>query len=878
MTAPPPGPPKRPDPAWDKVRALFDEVSEIGDAAAREARLAPPTLDPHVVREVRSLLRHAAPDDGPQTFLAAPALLDAGERSGQRLGAWRIVERLGSGGMGEVWLAQRADGAFEATAAIKLLRRGMDSGAVLARFELERRALARLVHPNIARLLDAGRSDDGLPYFVMEHVRGQAIDQACAGLGLEARLTRFLQLADAVAYAHRKLLVHRDLKPGNVLVDEEGQVKLLDFGIAKALESTDGALTLVGENVHTPQFASPEQVRGEPVGTATDVYSLGALLYLLLTGQRACGRGVLTAQQAARSVLEEAPPRPSALAPADGVPAPVPPRRLRGDLDNIVLKALEKDPERRYHSVEAFADDLRAHLAGRPVQARRPRAFYLLGRFIARNRLAVGAAALGVAGLVAGLVMALWQVREVEQARALAERRFTQVRQLAHGLVFRYHDQIVNVPGTLAAREALLLDASRYLDGLLAEGEPDPTLAREVAETYQRIAILQGEQFSPSLERVAEATRNLDKALALQTRYIGAPGTTVAALNAAADMWMSRSSLHVRASALQRSQQALENARALVERAGLQAPGDQQTLSRLATLEARIGMVLGGGSSQANLGRVDEALVHLQRAVRLMEKLARREPGQAEWLHQWAWACQQLGVALVLAGRAGEALPWGEQAVALRDEAVQLRPGDAHLRYQAATVRMSLALAAAHAGDHTRALDLQSQAARITRSLAREDPANKALARDLQVLPLVQARLHLLAGEVEPARALLADALTTFVPAGDDFYLARIRAESMVWAARAWRPAAPLRALAYAEQAVVLMTPAPGDENAARRWLYAQALGEVAAAQAAAGRAEAAARSAGAALQAWAATPSGAPVPGQFAAYFARDRRLAALD
>ena len=219
--------------------------------------------------------------------------------------------------MGEVWLAERADGAYNGQAAIKVLRRGMDSSQVLQRFAQEQQALARLQHPHIAQLIDASRTPDGLPFFVMQRVQGQPIDAACVGLPLPAGLALFLQLADAVSYAHRNLLVHRDLKPSNVLVTAQGQVKLLDFGIAKALDPLDaaGLDTVAGERPFTPLYASPEQVRGEPMGTATDIYSLGVLLYVMLTGVRPYGRQASSAREVARSVLEEAPTRPSALSP-----------------------------------------------------------------------------------------------------------------------------------------------------------------------------------------------------------------------------------------------------------------------------------------------------------------------------------------------------------------------------------------------------------------------------------------------------------------------------------------------------------------------------------------------------------------------------------
>lgn len=394
---------------WPSVKALFDAICVL-PVEQREAQLSTADASDAVRAEVRSLLAHA--DD--TRWLRAPAAsgLPAATpvQAGDRFGSWQVVRPLGSGGMGEVFAARRADGQFEGRAAIKLLKHGLDSGrAVLKRFALERSALARLNHPNIARLYDAGQSAGGLPYFVMELVEGRPIDGVALEHPLERRLALFLQLTEAVSHAHRHLLVHRDLKPGNVLVTAEGQVKLLDFGIAKALDPHDrerphADVTQAHARPFTPQYASPEQVRGEAVSTATDIYSLGVLLYVMLTGARPYGRSATTPHEAARSVLEEEASPPSSLG-ADLVTDPqwlATRRRLRGDLDNILLKALDKRIDRRYRSVEALGADVRAFLTGHPVSAQAPSAIYALRKFVARHRWSVGAAALAALALVGG--------------------------------------------------------------------------------------------------------------------------------------------------------------------------------------------------------------------------------------------------------------------------------------------------------------------------------------------------------------------------------------------------------------------------------------------------------------------------------------------
>ena len=396
---------------------------------------------------------------------------------------------------------------------------------MLQRFTQERQALARLEHPNIARMLDAGLSADGLPYFVMEYVDGLAIDVAARPLALEPRIEMFLQLADAVAYAHRNLLVHRDLKPSNVLVTREGQVKLLDFGIAKALDPLDGAApdaTLEASRPFTPNYASPEQVRGEPVGTSTDVYSLGCLLYLMLTGVRPTGRAAVTAAEAAQAVLREAPTRPSTL-PETETQDPAWTslrRRLHGDLDNIVLKALEKEPERRYSSVEAFADDIKRYLHGLPVQAHRQNALYIAGKFVRRNRLAVGAAVAGVLALSIGLGTALFQAREARLARDEAQARLKDLRAVTRELVGKFADAVTYIPGGMKIKEDLLNETVKSLDRLTQSSDRDPGLMTEVVASYQRLAELQGQDQSLSLGKPDAAKINADKAIALAEQML----------------------------------------------------------------------------------------------------------------------------------------------------------------------------------------------------------------------------------------------------------------------------------------------------------------------------------------------------------------------
>ena len=442
---------------------------------------------------------------------------------GRRIGAYQIVRQIGEGGMGAVYLAERA-GEFQQQAALKLLRAGMDSRGIVTRFRHERQILAGLDHPNIARLLEGGTTEEGRPYFVMEYVEGEPIDVYAAkrGLGIEERLRLFQQVCAAVQYAHQNLVVHRDIKPGNILVTgpsgQPGTPKLLDFGIAKLLSSdvpreTVG-LTQAGLRLMTPEYASPEQVRGEPITTATDVYSLGAVLYQLLAGQMPHDFPSGSPAEMERVICETDPRPPSQVA---GEPVA---RKLRGDLDTIVLKALQRDPRRRYGSAEQLSADIQRHLDGMPIQARPQTLVYRAGRFVRRNRVPVAAAALVMVSLAAGMAVAAWQARIAHAQRLRAEKRFNDVRQLAHAFLFDFHDAIQNLPGATPARRLVVDKALQYLNSLAQESAGDQALERELAEAYLRVGDVEGGTGVPNLGDKPGALESYRRALAIAERGV----------------------------------------------------------------------------------------------------------------------------------------------------------------------------------------------------------------------------------------------------------------------------------------------------------------------------------------------------------------------
>lgn len=428
------------------ARALqvFDALADL-PATERERELARLCAgDEALLAAVRRMLAADAGGDGvlgapPDQFLDP----DAGDAQdsliGQTLGAWRLAGVLGHGGMGAVYRGERHAGGFEQHAAIKLIRMGMDSRQARERFLRERQNLARLRHPHIAALLDGGVSEAGAPWFAMELVEGQRIDHWCDArrLGIRARVQVFGQVLDALAYAHRNLVIHRDLKPVNVLVDGQGNAKLLDFGIARLLEEGTGdGLTATRERAMTPEYASPEQVHGQPVTTATDIYQLGLMLHGLLagthpfgiTGQTPLAQQMQAMERTPQTLVEAAGRASNAMLEARATDRSGLARQVRGDLAAIVMHCLAREPERRYGSVDALASDLRAWLAGLPISVRADSRGYRLRRFLRRNRLAVAAVAAVVAALAIGLGGALWQAREarLQAQRAVAEQRRAQ--------------------------------------------------------------------------------------------------------------------------------------------------------------------------------------------------------------------------------------------------------------------------------------------------------------------------------------------------------------------------------------------------------------------------------------------------------------------
>lgn len=412
---------------WQRLQELFHQAADLEGDELHEFLEKSCQGDDALRREVESLLGMSPGATGYLGRVAsAPDGDESEDRAGERVGPYRLLRCLGEGGMGTVYLAERADGEFTQKVAIKLVRSPWISPQVIDRFRVEREILAQLEHPNIARLLDGGTTAQGQPYLAMEYVEGETIDTYCEKheLSTRARLELFQQVCAAVTYAHRRLIVHRDLKPANILVSDDGVPKLLDFGIARLLspDVDTPALTQIQGPALTPEYASPEQVRGEPAGTASDIYSLGVLLYLLLAGAPPYRFETRTPQEIERVVCDQPPSRPSAVVPRDAnIRAARLRRELSGDLDTIVMTALRKHTENRYPSVERMAEDVRHYLENRPISARPASRGYVARKFFRRHRAGVTTATLAVLALIGGAAMAAWGMFQAQSERDRAQ-------------------------------------------------------------------------------------------------------------------------------------------------------------------------------------------------------------------------------------------------------------------------------------------------------------------------------------------------------------------------------------------------------------------------------------------------------------------------
>jgi eukaryotic-like serine/threonine-protein kinase len=660
---------------WQEAEYLFEAAADLqpeerarflGDVCAQDAEL---------LREVEDLL--AADRKNGEGILAAvereaQSLFGLEGVMGSRIGAYRIVGEIGRGGMSTVYLAVRDDDQFQKQVAIKLIRFGMDTEDVLDRFRHERQILADLEHPYIARLLDGGAAPDGRPFLVMEYLIGEPLDAYCRNrdLGLRERCRLFLKICEAVSFAHRNLVVHRDLKPGNILVGADGTPKLLDFGVAKLLAADTGSgltATAVAIRPMTPEYTSPEQFRGETITTAADVYSLGAILYELLSGQRPHRFSSYGLREMERVICEAEPIRPSECARLSAVPWR---GQLAGDLDAIVAKAMRKEPALRYASVGHLAVDLERYLEGWPVQAHQGDVSYRARKFLRRNRAAIAVGGLLAVTLLAGATAAALQARRAERERRLAEDRLEQIVALSNRSLSDVSALMERIPGAIPARTELIGSTLALLEKLAKDTGSNWPLRIALAKTYLRMGVLQG---GPDAVNLRDLQGAIDSYRAGLKLLEDSPGTSPERSSVWLDLRVKLGRLLNSHGDPVASVNMLKDTLAVTSRLPASQLSGQETASDRADLLLALSHAAHGDLSQAR----EYATAYLNATASLLDS----DRGNADLQYQFSVAHIELGFILWnLEGDPQAALGHYEESMRLREQLVRDHPGDGMYR------------------------------------------------------------------------------------------------------------------------------------------------------------------------------------------------------
>jgi non-specific serine/threonine protein kinase/serine/threonine-protein kinase len=742
--------------AWNDVDRLVGDALELPEADRHAFVLASCAERRDLADTVLALLAEDG-RGGPLDVLDAVEASLHASLAGVRLGPYRLIREIGRGGMGTVWLAERDDQQYQKRVAVKILSPSLPASEALRRFREERQILASLDHPNIARLLDAGRSDGGLHYFIMEFVDGTPIGDYChdKNLDIRARAALLRTIASTVHFAHQRLVVHRDLKPANILVTPEGEPRLLDFGIAKMLAPDATSATVPLLHLATPAYASPEQLQGSPATTASDVYSLGILSGELLGGGlplRTSGEVERPSAVAKRVALDHSGREASAA--------------LAGDLDAIVVKATQPLPQDRYASADDLATDLARYLAGRPVAARGGAVRYRILKFVARHRAAVAVAAVAALAAAAGIVATVWQSRVASRERQVAEARFNDVRQLARAMITDVYDRIAFLPGSTDARHSLVTHALLYLNRLAGDKNVDRDLALELVNGYLRIGQVQFNNNIGNLGDTDGALQSYAMARQLLNEQLKqTPGDVeirrllarTYGFSAEVQQYL-RNHVDARESveALVRIRESLATSGVPEDRRGLasayyqlgslldsdggQAAAIDAKRKSLELFEALLSETPADRDAQRNVAlaskslgatleslKQDEAERHFRRALALDEARAQAEPGSALARMDVSFDLSSLGT--LLADRnIPEAVRYFERTIEIRRSLADADPKDARARARLAYALLRSGRARMQFGNHTGAVEDLAAAVVLADHLLSANP-NDSMAR-----------------------------------------------------------------------------------------------------------------------------------------------------
>lgn len=734
---------------WQQVKHILGQALDVDTGRRQEFLDTACGTDAGLRAEVQSFLVHQVEtnsdaieqcaDDAARLRMHGPATAKAGTR----IGAYRVLRELGRGGMGAVFLAARDDERYQQHVAIKLIKPGIADELMRRRFRNEMQILAELNHPNIARLFDAGQTEDDLPYLVMEYVEGKPIDVYCEEqqLSIDQRLRLFCTVCSAVQYAHQHLIIHRDIKPGNILVSSDGVPKLVDFGVAKLLDTSRTTdITATAMQFMTPQYASPEQVLGGSVTTATDVYSLGVVLYALLSGRLPYRLKTRLPHEITKAICEQEPQRPSAAEPR---------KRLHKDLDNIVLMAMRKEAERRYATAEQLADDIRRHLDGLPVRARKDTFGYRAGKFVRRQKVAVTAALLIALTLIAGIIATAWKNSVARAERARAERRFGEVRQLANSFVFEVHDSIEKLPGSTPARSLIVQRGLKYLDSLAQDATGDRELQRELAAAYEKLGAV---QYTPSVAHLGDLSGAIEshrKAAALREALVAAEPDNANYRRELLDSYWFLATLLGAQGDLPREFQMIHQQ--LSARHDLAISEKTDFLDRY-NLAGTYNYI---GSLSLIMGDVNSALANQQQALKIREDLAALDPNRSRAQRALSISYEHLGIATDRAGDVKAALELQLRGLKTREALVAADPLNIDLRLMLIESHRFSGDMLFKSGDKQQAVEHYRKQLSLTEELLAADPLNAQFRKNHSVA-LIKA------GDVEAQAGRAAKALERY--------------------------------------------------------------------------------------------------------------------
>jgi len=729
---------------WEKIEKNFHKALKLDPKERDTFLLELAEVNSGTASTVKQLLDSHFESEH---FLESPIFDDIISHPNERIGSWKIDKQIGKGGMSTVYLADRADGSFSRHVAIKFLHGFAPGQEVFNRMRAEQKILASLDHPHICRLLDAGIHTNGRPYFIMEFVDGQRIDKWCIGnqLPVQQRLELFVQVCEAVSYAHQRLIVHRDIKPSNILVDKKGTVKLLDFGIAKIVEEKqqEPLITKPGSEIMTPEFASPEQFQNQPVTTATDVYALGQLLYLLLTDAIPFNFNGKSSYEIGKIVIDNNPDKPSdkvlelyssstKSTSYKNLNAHQLCKQLRGDIDNIILKALRKDPQRRYQSAEQLKNDILNYIQNRPVSARRDSFAYVSKKFIKRHRTAVIGTCIAALLLIGVTLFSFWQAEIANTQKEIAEQRAADISSMANSLIFDLHDSIVNIPGSTPIRESIVAEAVTYLDKLAETENAETDLLLDLTVAYHKVGDVQGNPTNNNLGRPEDALESYRKGEVFVQSVLRSEPGHLRGRELLAIIYEKTADVEADLGEIAEAHEHMMNSVNISKNLAEEFPENKYRQFAYAVSLIKLGDLTGNPNFR-NLDNKDEALKLYKSAENVLLPVYNDEPGNTDYIKYMGIVYERLGVIYYYKKYIDEAIWCYEESMKLRQELLRKAPNNTDYVRDIAVAHEKIADVHKDQNQLDTSLHHYMEAHSLFTRLAGSDPENSTAQRSVAI-------------------------------------------------------------------------------------------------------------------------------------------------